>query len=87
MGPGGAEERAELAVAGQSVTLSLKGHALVGKRESPLSSALHLPMHFCGAATNLLTNPGLDPYAKIAESKVSAVRIEKAVNSLSGGTA
>jgi hypothetical protein len=27
---------------------------------------------------NLLTNPTLDPYAKIAEFKVSAVRIEPA---------
>jgi formate dehydrogenase major subunit len=33
-------------------------------------------MHFREAAANLLTNPALDPYAKIAEFKVSAVRIE-----------
>jgi formate dehydrogenase major subunit len=35
-----------------------------------------IPMHFREAAVNLLTNPALDPYAKIAEFKVSAVRIE-----------
>ena len=34
-------------------------------------------MHFREAAANLLTNPALDPYAKIAEFKVSAVRIER----------
>jgi formate dehydrogenase major subunit len=37
-----------------------------------------IPMHFREAAVNLLTNPTLDPYAKIAEFKVSAVRIEPA---------
>jgi formate dehydrogenase major subunit len=37
-----------------------------------------IPMHYREAAVNLLTNPTLDPYAKIAEFKVSAVRIEKA---------
>ena len=35
-------------------------------------------MHFREAAANLLTNPQLDPYAQIAEFKVSAVRIEPA---------
>jgi formate dehydrogenase major subunit len=35
-------------------------------------------MHYREAAANLLTNPTLDPYAKIAEFKVSAVRIEPA---------
>ena len=37
-----------------------------------------IPMHYREAAVNLLTNPELDPYAKIAEFKVSAVRIEPA---------
>ena len=36
-----------------------------------------VPMHFREAAANLLTNPQLDPYARIASFKVSAVRIEK----------
>jgi predicted molibdopterin-dependent oxidoreductase YjgC len=35
-----------------------------------------IPMHFREAAANLLTNPALDPYAKIAEFKVAAVRVE-----------
>ena len=35
-----------------------------------------VPFHFREAAANLLTNPALDPYAKMAELKVCAVRIE-----------
>ncbi|HXF96691.1 MAG TPA: formate dehydrogenase subunit alpha, partial [Gemmatimonadales bacterium] len=37
-----------------------------------------VPFHFREAAANLLTNPVLDPYAKMAELKICAVRIEKA---------
>jgi formate dehydrogenase major subunit len=36
-----------------------------------------VPFHFREAAANLLTNPVLDPYAKIPEFKVCAVRVEK----------
>ncbi len=36
-----------------------------------------IPFHFAEAAANLLTNPALDPIAKIPEYKVAAVRIEK----------
>ncbi|HLS47430.1 MAG TPA: molybdopterin dinucleotide binding domain-containing protein, partial [Gemmatimonadales bacterium] len=39
---------------------------------------IFIPFHFREAAANLLTNPRLDPYAKIAEFKVSAVRVEPA---------
>ncbi len=35
-----------------------------------------VPFHFREAAANLLTNPVLDPYAKMAELKICAVRIE-----------
>jgi predicted molibdopterin-dependent oxidoreductase YjgC len=41
-------------------------------------------MHFREAAVNLLTNPDLDPYAKIPSFKVSAVRIEPVADSTSG---
>ena len=37
-----------------------------------------VPFHFREAAANLLTNPALDPYAKIPSFKVCAVRVEKA---------
>ncbi len=35
-----------------------------------------IPFHFREAAANLLTNTALDPYAKIPEFKVTAVRVE-----------
>ena len=36
-----------------------------------------IPFHFAEAAANFLTNPALDPVAKIPEYKVAAVRVEK----------
>jgi predicted molibdopterin-dependent oxidoreductase YjgC len=36
-----------------------------------------IPFHFAEAAANVLTNPALDPIAKIPEYKVCAVRLEK----------
>jgi predicted molibdopterin-dependent oxidoreductase YjgC len=36
-----------------------------------------VPFHFREAAANLLTNPTLDPYAKMAQLKVCAVRVER----------
>jgi formate dehydrogenase major subunit len=35
-----------------------------------------VPFHFREAAANLLTNPVFDPYAKMAELKICAVRVE-----------
>ncbi len=46
----------------------------ISNRQAP--GQVFIPMHYREAAVNLLTNPTLDPYAKIAEFKVSAVRIE-----------
>ena len=37
-----------------------------------------MSFHFTETRTNLITNPGLDPVAKIPELKVCAVRVEKA---------
>lgn len=36
-----------------------------------------MPFAFREAAINLLTNPALDPYGKIAEVKYCAVKVEK----------
>jgi formate dehydrogenase major subunit len=62
---------------------------LTSRRNSMVSAAriservahgqVFVPFHFREAAANLLTNPVLDPYAKMAELKVCAVKIE-AVN-------
>jgi predicted molibdopterin-dependent oxidoreductase YjgC len=37
-----------------------------------------IPFHYSEAAVNRLTNPALDPTAKIPELKVCAVKVEKA---------
>jgi formate dehydrogenase major subunit len=57
---------------------SRRGSVLIGVRISDRQAPgqVFIPMHYREAAANLLTNPALDPYAKIAEFKVSAVRIE-----------
>jgi predicted molibdopterin-dependent oxidoreductase YjgC len=57
---------------------SRRGSMLIGTRTSDRQAPgqVFVPFHFREAAANLLTNPALDPYAKIAEFKVSAVRLE-----------
>ena len=49
--------------------------ARVTERSTP--GVVFLPFHFAEAAANLLTNPAVDPVAKIPEYKVCAVRIKK----------
>jgi formate dehydrogenase alpha subunit len=61
---------------------------LTSRRNSMVSSCriservargqVFVPFHFREAAANLLTNPVLDPYAKMAELKCCAVRLEPA---------
>jgi formate dehydrogenase major subunit len=57
---------------------SRRGTILIGVRISDRQAPgqVFMPMHFREAAANLLTNPQLDPYARIASFKISAVRIE-----------
>jgi formate dehydrogenase major subunit len=50
--------------------------ARVSERVAP--GQVFVPFHFREAAANLLTNPILDPYAKMAELKCCAVRVEPA---------
>jgi formate dehydrogenase major subunit len=59
---------------------SRRGSILIAVRLSDRQARgqIFIPMHFREAAANLLTNPQLDPYAKIAAFKISAVRIEPA---------
>ena len=58
---------------------SRRGSILIGVRISDRQAQgqIFIPMHYREAAANLLTNPALDPYAKIASFKVSAVRVER----------
>ena len=46
--------------------------------EKVQEGSIFIPFHFKEAAANVLTNPALDPVAKIPEYKVCAVRVEKA---------
>jgi formate dehydrogenase major subunit len=65
---------------GDPVTLTTRrGSVRINVRISDRQARgqVFVPMHFREAAANLLTNPQLDPYARIAAFKVSAVRIEK----------
>jgi predicted molibdopterin-dependent oxidoreductase YjgC len=57
---------------------SRRGSMLIGARlsERQARGQIFIPFHVLEAAANLLTNPRLDPYAKIAEFKISAVRVE-----------
>jgi formate dehydrogenase alpha subunit len=50
--------------------------AKITERVEP--GVIFIPFHFAEAAANVLTNPALDPIAKIPEYKVCAVRVEKA---------
>jgi formate dehydrogenase alpha subunit len=49
--------------------------AWITRRVPP--GVVFIPFHFAEAAANVLTNPALDPIAKIPEYKVAAVRVEK----------
>src|SRR5438445_2528916 len=55
---------------------SMVSAARISERVAP--GQVFVPFHYREAAANLLTNPVLDPYAKMAELKVCAVRIERA---------
>jgi predicted molibdopterin-dependent oxidoreductase YjgC len=54
----------------------IETNAWITRRVPP--GTVFIPFHFSEAAANVLTNPELDPVAKIPEYKVCAVRIEAA---------
>ncbi len=53
----------------------IETHVLV--TEKVKEGSVFVPFHFREAAANVLTNPAVDPVAKIPEYKVCAVKIEK----------
>jgi formate dehydrogenase alpha subunit len=53
----------------------IETRAWITRRVPP--GTVFVPFHFAEAAANVLTNPALDPVAKIPEYKVAAVRVEK----------
>jgi predicted molibdopterin-dependent oxidoreductase YjgC len=58
---------------------SRRGHVIAKAKvtEDCPPGVIFMTFHFAESATNLLTNPVLDPQAKIPELKVCAVRVEK----------
>jgi formate dehydrogenase alpha subunit len=54
----------------------IETRAWITRRVPP--GVVFIPFHFAEAAANVLTNPALDPVAKIPEYKVAAVRVEAA---------
>src|SRR5438105_8564135 len=66
---------------GDLVRLTSRRNAMVSScriSERVARGQVFVPFHFREAAANLLTNPVLDPYAKMAELKCCAVRLEAA---------
>jgi len=76
------EDAAQLGVnEGELVRLTSRRNSMVTAArisDRVARGQVFVPFHFREAAANLLTNPILDPYAKMAELKICAVRIEPA---------
>jgi predicted molibdopterin-dependent oxidoreductase YjgC len=58
---------------------SRRGEVVVKAKVTEASppGVISMTFHFAESPVNVLTNPALDPVAKIPELKVAAVRIEK----------
>ena len=67
------KDREEIRVSSRRGDITLK--ALISDRPGP--GVVFIPWHYREAAANVLTNNALDPYAKIPEFKVCAVKVEK----------
>jgi predicted molibdopterin-dependent oxidoreductase YjgC len=64
---------------GTLVRISSRRGSVVARAEvvdRPLEGTVFMTFHFAESAANLLTNPALDPVAKIPEYKVCAVKVE-----------
>jgi len=70
----GVEDGKQVRVSSRRGTVTAKASLT---ERSP-EGTIFMTFHFREAAVNILTNPALDPLAKIPEYKVSAVRIEAA---------
>ena len=61
------------------VTTRRGGISLVARvTERIIPGMIWIPFHYAEAAANILTNPALDPIAKIPEFKICAAKLEKA---------
>jgi predicted molibdopterin-dependent oxidoreductase YjgC len=70
----GIEDGALAKVASRRGKLVVKAEVI----DTPPEGTVFMTFHFAEAAANLLTNPALDPVAKIPEYKVCAVKVEAA---------
>jgi len=61
---------------------SRRGEVIARVKITPASppGVVFMTFHFAESPTNILTNPAVDPVAKIPELKVCAVRVEKALS-------
>ncbi len=62
--------------------ISRRGEVIASVKITPVSppGVVSMTFHFAESPTNILTNPAIDPVAKIPELKVCAVRVEKALS-------
>jgi len=59
--------------------ISRRGEVVAKAKVTEVSpvGVISMTFHFAESPTNVLTNPALDPVAKIPELKVCAVRVER----------
>lgn len=65
---------------GERIKISTRRGTIVARAsltDKIISGTIYIPFHFNEAPANRLTNPAIDPEAKIPEFKVCAARIEK----------
>ena len=76
-----AKDASQLGIAqGDKVKVSSRRGEVITKAKvtgALLSGVVFMTFHFAESAANILTNPKLDPIAKIPEFKVAAVKVEK----------
>lgn len=72
-------ERLELNDGDEVRVTSRRGSIVTTVKETDIiaDNVLFMPFHYSDAAVNYLTNPEVDPLAKIPELKVASVRVEK----------
>jgi anaerobic selenocysteine-containing dehydrogenase len=75
------QDAAQLDIAqGDRVKVSSRRGEVITKAkvtETLAPGVVFMTFHFAESAANILTNPKLDPVAKIPEFKVAAVKVEK----------
>jgi formate dehydrogenase major subunit len=69
-------EMIELTTRRGSITIMARADRAVSE------DMVFVPFAYVEAAANILTNPAIDPYGKIPEFKFSAVRVEKAKDTM-----